>query len=228
MHLQVENVGLRGISIGLRGSQRPLRIGIVQGGQHKSLVHVHAFGKKHTRDAPGDLRRYRGAPLRRDISAGVEQRLWPSVRSVRRGDLHRRRLMHVRVDAAHDQERDDQDGKNNRDDLSGVSGAALVSLDAQPSEVMLYRCFRHSRPSRFALVLRHLFVWRQHKITPQDLQTDASEEKGNTARFSKFLDRPGWVPLAFAVIGSTSARSDKYRNVGLSHPFRCPNAVVGG
>src|ERR1700733_3572146 len=31
-------------------------------------------------------------------------------------------------------------------------------------------------------------VWRQHKITPQGLQTDAREEKENTARFSRFLD----------------------------------------
>ena len=118
LHLQVENACLRGIAICYRGRERPLRIGIVQSGQHKALVHVHSFGKKDARDAPGDLCRYGGAPLRGDIPARVEQGLWPGVRGVYRGDLHRRRLMHVRVDSAHDYERGEQDDKNNRDALS--------------------------------------------------------------------------------------------------------------
>ena len=163
LHLQVENVGLRGIAIGLRGSQRPLRIGIVQRGQHKSLVYVQSFGKKDARDASGHLGRYGGAPLWRDISAGVEQSLWPGVRSVRRSNLHRRRLMHVRVDAAHDQERDEQNRKNNRDKLSGVSRAALVSLDPQSPEVRLYRCFRHSWPIGLRQPSGICSAWRQHQ-----------------------------------------------------------------
>ncbi len=138
----------------LRGSQRPLRIRMVESGQHKSLVYVQSFGKKHARDAPGHLGRYGSAPLGSDIPAGIEQRLWPGVRSVRRCHLHRRRLMHVRVDRARDQERHDQGQKQSQLAFRRFR-AALVSLDAQAPEVRLTGASGIVCPVDFSLVPWH-------------------------------------------------------------------------
>ncbi|MGB6720762.1 MAG: hypothetical protein WBE72_08215 [Terracidiphilus sp.] len=52
--------------------------------------------------------------------------------------------MHVRVDSAYNNEHGEQGEENNRDALTSISGAALVGLDAQRSEVRSHRCVRHS------------------------------------------------------------------------------------
>ncbi len=84
-----------------------------------------------------------------------------------RGDLHRRRLMHVRVDSAHDYERGEQDEKNNRDALASFSGAALVGVDAQRSEVRFYRCFRHSWPQSIEPAISIMVYWTPQLYAPR-------------------------------------------------------------
>ena len=73
-----------------------------------------------------------------------------------------RRLMHVRVDSAHDYERGEQGEENHRDALAGISGAALVGFDAQRSEVRFYRCVRHSCSSQANPVFPLWYIQRHN------------------------------------------------------------------
>ncbi len=105
---------------------------IVQGSKKLAFLDAHAFVKEDASDAAGDLCRHRSAPLRRDVAAGVEQRLrLLAVCRARRGNLHHRLPGPHGENTSDDQDQHSQGGGKYPPKLTPRSARAVGVVNLQ-------------------------------------------------------------------------------------------------